>query len=394
MRSNLTATANITDLADDAGYFEQRPVLPQLATIALSSAKRPAVIRSNHGIPERHRLETSRPVLAGVAMQLGARVFAAAGLVMQRAAGVDPELVSLRRVGLACYLITMLPDALSYLMAPQTLLTTLFGIEPLIVSVVIALALPYDAVLITGEHSIATASCIMGTLGYVLCVIVGSGSSMRLSAGAEGHAAAVAWFDHGGHLRVLTFVLVMMVLLAASAVDLSKHQGPVLSSRFRSLQLPTMAAVSLALQRLLLSVLGILLNNTHWHFLEVLQSPAVFGCTAALLLCTASCCCIVIRGVQEALPHIFVPLYTTMSVLIQFFQSAVILREFRDETPTDRLLLPVQALCVAVALLGISKLHTAQHNRKQFVSTWGCAQNGADFKCLAPVPFDQAFLPH
>lgn len=385
-RSNSRARANMTDIGFDAGYFDQSAVLPQLATLALGGANRPAVIRSKHGMSERRQIQKSRSVLMGAVMQLIARIFTAAGLVMQRAAAIDPELAIFRQVGITCYLITMLPDALSYLMAPSTLLTTLFGMEPLVVSVVVALSLPYDAVLITGQHSIATALCILGIVGYVLCAIAGSGSTM-------GNAANLAWNDHGGDVRAMTFVIIMMLLLAWSIADLSKHQGTVLSSRFRSLQLTITAAVSLALQRLLLSVLGILMSNVQWSFLQALQSPAFFGCVAALLLCTVSCCYSVIRGVREALPHIFVPLYTTISVLIQFFQSAVILRELRAETATDRLLLPVQALCVIIALLGIGKLHTAQHSRKQFVSTWGSAQNGSDFKCLAPVAFEQALLP-
>lgn len=386
-RSNLTG---VSVAAHGVGTNVAAPLLPRLATLAFGGAKRPSVMRKRANSAQ-HSIDAPRPVLAGAAMQLSARVFAAFGLVMQRAAAIDSERVLLRNVGLVCYLATLVPDALSYLLAPPTLLTTLFGVEPLIVSVVIAVALPCDAVLITGQHSIATALCILGSLGYVLCII-GSGSTLEVTSSHEVQEASVAWFDHGGDIRVLVLVPAMMLLLGILAAASYVHKDTMLASRFRSLQLPIMAAASLALQRLLLRVLSILLQTMQWQPLKVVHSPPVLGCVAALIVCTMVCCHAVVRGIQEALPHIFVPLYTTMSVLLQYFMVAVIMREFRDETVTDRLLLPVQVLSIAFAFVGISKLHTAQHSRTQFVSTWGRAQNSSDFNCLAPVPL-KALLP-
>merc|ERR1719174_2023765 len=72
------------------------------------------------------------------------------------------------RVGLCAYMATALPDMASYLLAPQPVLTLLSSVEPLLVSLLVALLLPRDAALITSQQSLATFLCVAGTLGTAL----------------------------------------------------------------------------------------------------------------------------------------------------------------------------------------------------------------------------------
>merc|ERR1719502_860535 len=101
----------------------------------------------------------------------------------------DDAMIVLWRVGLGTYMATLLPDMLSYLLAPQTVLTVLSAVEPLLVSVLAAVLIPRDSALITSQQSLATALCVAGTLGCVLFTpssasIAGSAAT----AGAQLHA--------------------------------------------------------------------------------------------------------------------------------------------------------------------------------------------------------------
>lgn len=346
-----------------------------------------------------------RPALAGALLQLAARAFAAVGLIMQRVAFDDDELSMLRRVGLAAYMATAVPDMLSYLMAPHALISVLSSVEPLTVSVLAALLLPRDAAILTSHHSMATALCVAGILG---CALSGPGGASLLggaiaapgvqdAAGLRRPLAGLlppagAWDAQGaerllqppGSRRFMMYLLVAIPVLCYLMRQAHKRKMNFCSSSSScSFGLPMVAAMSLALQRLALDLMGVHLHAVHWQPWLILRSPTILATFGLVVVCMLCCAYHVCQGMLEAPPHIFVPTYCTMAALLRLFQSMTILREFRDE-PLEKVLITLG--CGAVSLLGVLCLHTARANKRASKGGFAGPLGRHDpFHCLEPV---------
>jgi len=395
-----------------AGHVEGRglsaPILAS-AAIALtgsSGAKRPA---SRQARSEAHKVlkhwpssssdigfaRSSRPALMGAVLQLVARAFTAVGLIMHRAGLNDERMVVLWRVGLGTYMAAAIPDVLSYLLAPQAVLTVLSPVEPLLVSVLAALLLPQDSLLLTSKHSLATALCVAGTLGCVLF----SPAASAFGAGATGGGkAAMIWdapsgaerlFQPAGARRLTVYLFIVVPSLIYLARQVYKKKimmnHPLCPFSEGRLRLPLVAAMSLALQRLALGMLGVSLGAVHWEMRSALQSPAVYCTIGLIAVCMLSCGYHVCQGMTETPPHIFVPLYCTMSTLIQLFQSIAIMRDFRDD-PTERFLLTLA--CAAASASGVLWLSTTKCQKGMtFAGSWVGLPGSRPhvLNCLEPV---------
>jgi len=331
----------------------------------------------------------------GAVLQLVARAFTAVGIIMQRAAMDDESMVMLWRVGLITYMVTTIPDMLSYLLAPQAVLTVLSSVEPLLVSVLVALLLPRDAALITPQHSMATALCVAGTLGCVLFAPHGAAAPEEDAFKGiwDSEEGAERLFHPAGAHRLMLYLAVVVPVLVLLSRQVYRHvqtMGRGMSSKICFLQLPLVAAMSLALQRLALGMLGASLRALNWQPLLVLQSPTVLCTAGAAVVCMLMCAYHVCQGVLEVPPHIFVPLYCALSALLQLFQSMAIMQEFRDE-PAGKVLLPTFA-CAAVSLLGIMRLSSSMSPQTsklghsfQLKANELPSSRQHDINCLEPV---------
>lgn len=351
--------------------------------------------------------KSSRIPLVGAIFQLAARGFAAVGLIMQRMASDDDNLSMLRKVGIAAYLATVIPDVLSYLEAPHALIAVLSSVEPLLVSVLAALLLPQDAALLTAHHSLATALCVFGIVGCAVFAPSGGslfggaaagvqdpsglrhvstgiplGSSSRNARGVE----RLFQTSNSQRLMIYLFVAVpVLIYLMKKAHKRKMSRDILLSSYSCDICLPLVAAISLALQRLALDQLGAYLRAVHWQTWPVILSPSIVCTTVSVAVCTVCCGYHVCQGMVEAPAHIFVPTYCTMASLLRLFQSMVILREFRDE-PTEKVFLML--CCAAASLFGVLCLHTARGKLRSSskASLAGPPGRHDPFHCLEPVP--------
>lgn len=359
------------------------------------------VLHKPHQLPESRSRSGSRvsgSAVSGAFLQLLARMFAGAGLVVQRAAAADDAKVRMWRIGLASYVVSTLPDMLSYLLAPPAVLTVLSSVEPLLVSVLAILMLPQDAALLTSRQSLATAACVVGTLGTVLFAPSGAASLRGPGALAatevsshgiwEAAPGAEKLFEPSGAHRLFFYLSIVIPLFVYIARQVHKHKMAVLSipcQQVSSFWLMLIAAMSLALQRLSLGVLGVSLNALHWQPYLVMSSPSILVTAVLAVLCIASCGYHVVLGVAEAPPHIFVPLYCATSMLMQLFHSMVIVREFRDES-VEKVFLTLA--CAAITFGGVVSLCTSQCSKA------GGLLQGSVYttNCLEPILFDPSSI--
>jgi len=298
-------------------------------------------------------LESQRPhaLLVGTILQLLACLVSACGLVIQRAVATggcqSESLWSF--VGLALVFFSALPDAVSYLLAPQSLLAQLGCLEPLLVALLAMWALPEDAETLTRTKFIMTILSVVGAAGCAACAP--SGSVLLLAPEAEEGAleSRIATY-----LR-LAMPLVLFLTLQEQREQRTPHSLPRWS---RGLLLPSLAGVSLAVQRMAMAALGVALQVRADHgdntVLALLMNRSVLS--LGLLLAVASGCCLIFvwRGARQLPPHVFVPLYCAISAALQLLQSVFVLREYRDE-PTSKAFYSLAAC--AVSLSGVAMLH-------------------------------------
>lgn len=275
------------------------------------------------------------PLLLGAGLQIIACVVSACGLVLQRASTVYSPKRVLQGAGLFFCVSTAVPDTLSYVLAPQSLLALLCCLEPLLVSGIAVLVLPEDAKLIKKNEVFAMVLCVLGTLGCAAC----APSSSVIIKGPE---------EEGNmHVRFFLYALVAFPALGwflwQEHIDERQHIPPA----HGELLLPTIAGMSLALQRLFMASLGASLQADGLSLFAVISAFAIL-CGALSTLFH------VYRGTQEQPPHVFVPIYCGISAAIQLVQSAVVLREYRDEPPDMCVYTLISA---AISLGGVTHLY-------------------------------------
>lgn len=311
--------------------------------------------------------------LCGAVLQLVARAFTAVGLIMQRMALDTDTALALWRVGLATYIATILPDMLSYMLLPQSMLALLSSVEPLLVSALAMVLVPQDAATLKSQHTLATAFCIGGSLG---CLLFSPSRSEAFPPAS------------GSPHRLIPYILVVapvLLYLVRQAYTHKKLMNFGVSSSISCLHLPFVAASFLALGRLCLGMLGASLHAVHWQLGATFASPGIMLTTILATVCMLGCAFHVCQGVQESPPHIFVPLYCTMSSIMQLIQAVVVLRDFQDMT-SERVVHTLVSL--AFSLLGIVLLRFSPGQRaSKFVGKPSALPSSEQhhINCLEPV---------
>jgi hypothetical protein len=299
--------------------------------------------------PRRHASDKYRPLLGGAVLQLVARVFAAIGLIMQRSALDDDAFMMLRRVGITVYVSTIVPDMASYLLAPPKLVLLLSSVEPLVLALLTSLLLPQDAAFMTSRKIVAIALCSGGILGYA---IFAPGTADGVVVGANSLPGAAPTVH--GVVPYLTTMIACLIYFAwqARKRHLEIEFSGVAPRLFWSF--PMTAAIALVLQRLAVAMLGSSGSLALWATGVRLKFSLALAC---MLCCSFHVC----RGVALAPAYILVATYYSISMLLQLFQSMILLREFRDE-PMEKSL--IACACVLVSLAGLFQLHWSQEEGK------------------------------
>lgn len=327
-------------------------------------AKKKALIRNVRTLVARsHSARINKPMFGGAVLQLVARSFAAVGLVMQRSTLDDDSTPYLRGLGIFVYLASSVPDMLSFMLAPSKILMLLSSVEPLLVTLLTYLLLPQESALLTSQQLLATMACIAGVVGYTLCSLGGVGT---LSLEAVADEAITLHTVSGGFLvaaweRFVIYLLVASPCLLGLAWKARQCYNEMETSgiaRF-PLSFPITVALSSALQHLALVMLGLFMTSA--DAMHKLPMPPFVLCLVAMV-CMASSCFHICRGMTQAPPHIFVTLYYTIGALTQIFQSAVIFRD-RPEELTKKAFFAIS--CVIVSTVGLVHLHLSQGRVKK-----------------------------
>lgn len=290
----------------------------------------------------------ANPLLLGCALQLLACSASACGLVLQRASSRTRGNRSLHlagRAGVALCVLAALPDTLSYLLAPQSLLAQLGCLEPMVVAALAWFLLPDDAELITGQEVATTLLCVAGTIGCASCA-------------PEGSVVLQGPEVEEGALEMRVFLYLLLLIPAFGSLAYEEHEERRRNTRpcCQGLLLPALAGASLAIQRLTMAALGVALQaHGGVPSLSLLGDPAVPALAVVLGLAAISCLFHVWRGAREQPPHVFVPVYCAISAALQLAQSVLVLREYRSE-PLQKVIYSI-GFC-SLSLMGVARLHS------------------------------------
>jgi hypothetical protein len=316
----------------------------------------------------------------GVLLQVIACITSACGLVLQRAtADVDQPRQYLGFAGVAFCVLSSLPDMLSYLFAPQSLLALLCCFEPLLVSTLGIWLLPGDMKTVT-RHDLA--ALVVGVAATMACAAFAPSSSVMLKEPEAEGALQIRLLLYGC-FAVPAFGLLMWEEHVAQRKHLRDHfggGGVILP--------PTLAALSLAVQRLSLAVLGLALQHAEvkWTLRPwvVLHSPSAVLALIVMVVCALNCLFHVWRGTREQPPHLFMLAYCAISAALQLCQSMVVLREFREE-PYLKVLCSV--LLALLSLSSVAWMHAEQAARQGLHDAYGAGSDLASKGCpVEPTP--------
>jgi hypothetical protein len=409
IRREKKAIAEVPDSLDQAGSSDLWQSITSTASLArageaLSQANRERAARQRS---ERREGEHADKImqstgltgatrglevaLIAVVLQMNAQFFAAVALVMQRMASDDRAMSVLRQVGIITYLVTSIPDMLSFFLAPRSVIMLLFPVAPVVVSGLAWMLVQRDAATFNSQHTMAISMSVAGILG---CVLVGPSNTWILRSADEAAPSTIwddssgDWFFSRGSHRVLAYIIVVVLVMIYNAHEALHHKKLMNRGFFHQmsyLKLPCLAAMSLALQRM---ALGILTESVHVFHWQLLFSPFVMTTFCFAVVCMLSCVYHVSQAIIVSPPHLFMPLYYGISSVAQLLQSMVITREFREE-PIDKIFL--NFACMTITMVGILRL-AVPLGHKKFSGLGKAAdpmpeERQCEATCLTPIKF-------
>lgn len=350
--------------------------------------------------------DVSGPI--GAVLQLVARAFTAVGIIMQRLAVHDDEMRLLWRVWMCTLIVAYVPDALSYFLTPQPVLTAATCLESLLVPVLSASLLPRDGASLSSVYFLATLVCVAGIIG---CVALSPSRAAAIGIWEKNQDVEQLYLPSGVH-RLTMYAIVILPVAIYHALKIRSHKAMMIRGmpevsclqdshgRVCCLSHALVAAIALALQRLTLGMLDFSLRSFLWQPQFIFWSSNIFVLAGVVLVCTSAACYYICQGVMELPPHTFVPIYCTISVLLQVFQSTVVARDNSGES-AERVVLILA--CASIAILGICQLLTLPKQippttdrevEVSWLSKFGRRGNTLlgseehDVNCLAPVPLN------
>mmetsp|Transcript_115753 Transcript_115753/g.265762 ORF Transcript_115753/g.265762 Transcript_115753/m.265762 type:complete len:365 (-) Transcript_115753:189-1283(-) len=278
-------------------------------------------------------------VLIGIVLETISNIGCAAGLTVQKASWGDGSADGMSSPlwywGSALYVVSAMPDFFAYFFAPAVVIVIVAGTYPVFVALFAWLFLGEE---VSMRAIVASAVCIISAT----CILWYAAANS-----VDKEMAATTWT-----VEVLAMLLwiagagvVMGLLATLEYYDIGLTIGP---TDIKVLYVPIVGATMLSIERIFNNQLGkMLLYLWPREGFRVFLRQEILICLIVIPITAAFCFCIVSYGVKKYSNHVFIPTYFAFCIIVQFFSSWLVLREFAKLSQFE-IGLMMMAACIAM----------------------------------------------
>lgn len=279
--------------------------------------------------------------VAGVSMALLSSFLSSLGFVLQRRAFLETEAEqdssksactkTVFLAGVFIYISAVVPDLLAYGLIPTGVVSTLYCSR-----VIVNAALAHHILLetVSSNEICAMTVCVFGMM---LCVGFGPKEDDDFKV-----TDTSMWFSHPNvwlYLNIMLVVLALLVIVEHADV-IGLKLG--LSHEWHRLSLPFAVGLAFALEKIFNRELGL-------HSDAGQSRTICFGIFIAVLGLLEFY--LNLRAAQRLPVQVFVPVSFALTTVLQYFQSAVVMEEFRKQLPLQACISLVGAVVALVSAL-------------------------------------------